>query len=141
MPASSRGLRLLAILLVWCAGCGGGSATGGSNATLISTPTPPSTPTTPTSPPGLTSRKPQFAYTANELSGDISGFAVNVSSGALTPLPGVPISVPSGPQFITADAQGHFAFVAKRCLGMGLRHQSEWRCPATDSRVAIRWRS
>lgn len=53
-----------------------------------------------------------FVYTANYESSNISGFAVNSSSGALTPINGSPF--PSGmfPICVTADPQGKFLYSA-----------------------------
>src|SRR3954471_21193006 len=42
--------------------------------------------------------KAKFAYTADELSATISGFAVDPLSGALTPLPGFPITSGVNPE-------------------------------------------
>jgi 6-phosphogluconolactonase len=64
----------------------------------------------PPSPPP-SQQKVAFAYTANE-SGSISGYSVNSSTGALTPLSNFPLTIGGNPAFVTHDPQGKFLLVA-----------------------------
>lgn len=77
----------IACLLI-CNGCNGVSSPTGT------TPPPPKP-------------KVAFAYTANE-SGSISGYAVNSSTGALTPFSGFPVYTGGNPAFVEHDPQGRF---------------------------------
>jgi 6-phosphogluconolactonase len=84
-------LVILTIGVLSIVGCGNGSS---------SAPTP--TPAT----------KPQFAYTANLQSGNLSGYAVDASSGVLTPLAGFPIASGVNPVFVIHDPLSHYLIVA-----------------------------
>jgi 6-phosphogluconolactonase (cycloisomerase 2 family) len=57
---------------------------------------------------------PRFAYVANTFSHDISGYTINASSGALTPIPGSPFAAGAGtiPNSVTVDPSGRFAYAA-----------------------------
>jgi 6-phosphogluconolactonase (cycloisomerase 2 family) len=54
----------------------------------------------------------RFAYVANEVSDDISGYRIDASSGVLTPLPGSPFAAGSLPISVTVEPSGRFAYVA-----------------------------
>jgi len=53
----------------------------------------------------------RFAYSING-SNNISGYTIDASSGALTPLPGSPFAAELGPFSVTVDPSGRFAYVA-----------------------------
>ena len=53
-----------------------------------------------------------FAYTANFESSNISAFAVDSSSGALTPINGSPFPTGLSPHCVTADPKGRFLYSA-----------------------------
>jgi 6-phosphogluconolactonase (cycloisomerase 2 family) len=57
---------------------------------------------------------PKFAYVANAGSNDISAFAINVITGALTPVPGAPFSsgVGSSPVSVAVDQSQKFVYAA-----------------------------
>jgi 6-phosphogluconolactonase len=94
------------------AGCAG-SSSATSTPPAITTPNPPVT-TAPTPPaPPTPSAQPKFAYTANELTANLSGYSVDPTTGALTPLAGFPIASGTNPNFfITHDPANKFAIVA-----------------------------
>jgi 6-phosphogluconolactonase len=55
----------------------------------------------------------QFAYVANKLSSNISAYAVNAGTGALTPIAGSPfVSTGSGPAAVSVAPGGNFLYVA-----------------------------
>jgi 6-phosphogluconolactonase len=54
----------------------------------------------------------QFAYTANNGSGNVSGFAINPTTGALTPIPGNPVAAGPSPAQVALAPNGKFAYVA-----------------------------
>jgi 6-phosphogluconolactonase (cycloisomerase 2 family) len=83
---------LLATLL---AGCGGQSGL-----TTNSGPTPTPTP--------VFASPAKFLYAANEVSASISGYSVSPSTGALTALPGFPVSSGVNPVFLTHDPLNKF---------------------------------
>jgi DNA-binding beta-propeller fold protein YncE len=60
----------------------------------------------------------RFAYVANftadNTSGTISGYTINVSSGALTPIPGALLASGLSPFSVTVDPSGRFAYVTHR---------------------------
>jgi 6-phosphogluconolactonase len=84
-------LLILAIGVLSAAGCGNGSALA-----------PPITP----------AAKAQFGYTANLQSANLSGYAVDSSSGLLTPLAGFPIASGVNPVFVIHDPLSHYLIVA-----------------------------
>src|ERR1700730_6872781 len=45
----------------------------------------------------------QFAYVANEGAGNVSGFTINTTTGALTPVPGSPFAAHMSPASVTVD--------------------------------------
>src|SRR5438309_16606 len=51
-----------------------------------------------------------FAYVTNAGSNDVSGYKINVSTGALTPMPGSPFAS-RGPFSVAVDPTGKFAYV------------------------------
>jgi len=53
--------------------------------------------------------KPQFAYVAN--GEGISAYSINPDTGALTEVPGSPFADKGGPQFLTVNPAGTFAYV------------------------------
>jgi 6-phosphogluconolactonase len=54
----------------------------------------------------------QFAYVANAISGNVSGYSINVATGALTPLPGSPFHTGGFPDSVAVDPTGKFLYVA-----------------------------
>jgi len=54
----------------------------------------------------------KFAYVANQVSGTLSGYAVDPSTGSLTPLSGFPIASGVNPNFVVHDPQQRFVIVA-----------------------------
>jgi DNA-binding beta-propeller fold protein YncE len=54
----------------------------------------------------------QFAYVANEFSGDVSGYTIDPSTGALTPVAGSPFTAGAFPVSVAVDPSGKFAYVA-----------------------------
>jgi hypothetical protein len=55
---------------------------------------------------------PQFVYTADEATQNISGFQLNPSNGALTPIPGSPFYERLDPTRLAVNPAGTFLFVA-----------------------------
>jgi len=55
---------------------------------------------------------PSYAYTANENSNDISGYAVDNTSGALSGVVGSPFLGPSGPRDSVVELLGKFLYVS-----------------------------
>src|SRR2546426_520245 len=59
----------------------------------------------------------KFAYVSNsgtaenEFLGGVSGYTINATSGALTPLPGSPFAAGTVPTFAAVDPTGKFAYV------------------------------
>ena len=43
----------------------------------------------------------QFAYVANQFSNDVSGYTINATTGALTPIFGSPFTASIGPRSVT----------------------------------------
>lgn len=77
--------------------------------------------------PALANTKPTFLYVANsgdsfpgvlvpntQVSNTISGYAINSTTGALTPLPGSPFTAGSNPYALTLDPASQFLYVANR---------------------------
>lgn len=58
----------------------------------------------------------RFAYVANYNSGDVSGYAIDPATGALTPVPGSPFSALC-PVSVLVDPTGRFAYVPNLCPG------------------------
>jgi 6-phosphogluconolactonase (cycloisomerase 2 family) len=54
---------------------------------------------------------PRFAYVANLGSNDISGYAIDSTTGALTPIPGSPFPADLRPASVVVDPTGRFAYV------------------------------
>jgi 6-phosphogluconolactonase len=58
----------------------------------------------------------KFAYAANDQvvgqNGDVSGYTINPTTGALTAIAGSPFAAGSGPQSVVVDPSGKFAYVA-----------------------------
>lgn len=82
----------VALLILLFAGCGGGQSVGNPSPS----PTPSST------------AKPKFLYAANQVSASISGFSVDPSTGALTPLAGFPMASGVNPVFLVLDPHDKF---------------------------------
>lgn len=59
-----------------------------------------------------------FLYVPNQFSNDISAYAVNTSSGALTAVSGAPFAAGAGARSITAVPSGEFVYVAYSDDGM-----------------------
>jgi len=65
---------------------------------------------------------PKFAYVVNFSDGNVSGYAINATTGALTPIPGSPFGADLAPVSIAADPRSKFAYVAacgSFCAGGG----------------------
>jgi 6-phosphogluconolactonase len=110
MP-ESRNMRTLlrwfpAISCLVCTliGCGSGT----TSAPVVSAPAPVSP---------LSTTKPKFAYTANQ-GASLSGYSVDPSTGALTPLSGFPVAVGLNPDAITHDPQNRFLIVGDNAAFM-----------------------
>jgi 6-phosphogluconolactonase (cycloisomerase 2 family) len=56
----------------------------------------------------------RFAYVTNNISADVSAYAINATTGALTAIAGSPIAAGTNPRSLTVDPSGKFAFVANR---------------------------
>src|SRR6516225_7083650 len=56
--------------------------------------------------------KPEFVYVANANSNNVSGYTLNPTTGALTPISGSPFAAGSGPFSVAVDPTGKFAYVA-----------------------------
>ncbi len=54
----------------------------------------------------------KYAYVVNIYSGDVSGYAIDPNSGALTSLPGSPFGAGGEPETLGLDPKGHFVYVA-----------------------------
>ncbi len=98
MRRVSLSMAILYLLTIWLAGCGGQS---GKTTNLGPTPTP-----TP-----VFASPAKFLYAANEVSSSISGYSVDPSTGALTALPGFPMSSGVNPVFLTHDPLNKFLIV------------------------------
>ncbi len=99
------------LLLTTLTGC----AAGGAGTSTTSTPTTPTTPTTPA--PVTTVYKAKFAYATNQGSGggigtSISGYSVDTTTGALTPLNGFPLQTGNEFLALTRDPQNRFLLAA-----------------------------
>ena len=81
------------------------NAVSNSSTVTTTTPTAPTSPTTPT-----ITAKPKFAYTGNQ-GATLSGYAVDPSSGAFTPLSGFPFPLGTNPEIIAHDPQNKFLIV------------------------------
>ncbi len=57
-------------------------------------------------------KKPKFAYVANDVSGNVSAYTINSSTGALSPVLGSPFGAGTGPVSVAVDPSGKFAYVA-----------------------------
>src|SRR6266542_149370 len=53
----------------------------------------------------------QFAYVANQNSNDVSGYTINATTGALTPILGSPFPAETQPQSVRVGPTGRFAYV------------------------------
>jgi 6-phosphogluconolactonase (cycloisomerase 2 family) len=53
-----------------------------------------------------------FLYAANQASGNVSGFSINLANGSLTPIPGSPFAAGTAPSSVTVDPTGGFLYVA-----------------------------
>jgi 6-phosphogluconolactonase len=85
-------------------GCGSGT----TSSSVVSPPPAGSSPST---------TKPKFAYTSNQ-EASVSGYSVDPSTGALTPLSGFPVAVGVNPNVITHDPQNRFLFVGDNAVFM-----------------------
>jgi 6-phosphogluconolactonase len=54
----------------------------------------------------------RFAYVANAGSNNVSGFTIDRTTGALTPMPGSPFPSGGAPESVVVDPSGRFAYVA-----------------------------
>jgi 6-phosphogluconolactonase (cycloisomerase 2 family) len=95
----AAGFYLVSCLL----GCSNAATNVGA---VVSAPSPP-----PTSPLPTITAKAKFAYVGDE-GASLSGYAVNPSSGVLTPLGGFPFAFGSNPTILAHDPQNRFLFVA-----------------------------
>jgi 6-phosphogluconolactonase len=89
-----------------------GCSNAGTTAATVSTPPP----TVPIAPPTITA-KAKFAYVGNQ-GATLSGYTVNTSSGALTPLAGFPLPVGVDPTILTHDPQNRFLIVADNSVDL-----------------------
>ncbi len=62
----------------------------------------------------------QFAYVSNFGDNDVSGYTINATTGALTPIPGSPISAGLEPVSVAVDPTGKFVYVANFSAGSGV---------------------
>ena len=83
--------------------------------TLIGCGSAPMAPTTPAV--ATPTIKPKFAYTGNQ-GASLSGYAVDPSTGELTPLSGFPLPVGANPTSVTHDPQNRFLFVSDIAYNM-----------------------
>lgn len=60
--------------------------------------------------PASTTAMPSFLYTANSSENDISGYAIDGTTGSLTPIAGSPFAA-SNSIYMTLDSDGNFAYV------------------------------
>ena len=102
---SKLGLTGVSILFVLAtlAGCGGGGD--GS----VSAAAPPPNDAAAAPPPN---NAPNFAYVANSDSGNVSAYAINASTGALSEVAGSPFAAGTQPTSVSVDPSGKFAYVA-----------------------------
>jgi len=56
--------------------------------------------------------KPQYAYVTNERADTVSAYSIDVSSGAMTPVPGSPFVAGNMPNTVAVNPAGTFAYVA-----------------------------
>ena len=54
---------------------------------------------------------PEFVYVANANSGNVSGYTIDATTGALTAISGSPFAAGTNPQSVTVDPTGKFAYV------------------------------
>jgi 6-phosphogluconolactonase (cycloisomerase 2 family) len=100
--------RFLLVVAGFCfATCFTGCSNAGTSKTAASTVPPP----TPILPAPTPQAKAKFVYIGNE-GASLSGYAVDPSSGALTPLNGFPFAFGSNPTILTHDPQNRFLIVA-----------------------------
>ena len=86
----------------------------------------------------------KFAYVVNFSDDDVSGYAVNATTGALTPIPGSPFAADLAPVSIAADPRSKFAYVANCgsfCAGGGENYGviSGYTINATTGALKIIW--
>jgi 6-phosphogluconolactonase len=55
--------------------------------------------------------RPQFAYVANSGDRNVSGYTIDLTTGALTPIAGSPFPAGEGPASVAVDPSGTFAYV------------------------------
>ncbi len=73
-------------------------------------------------------------YVANHASGNVSGYSINGSTGALTELSGSPFTAGTGPYGITIDPSGKYVYVANN----GSSNVSAWTYdPNTGALVPV----
>src|SRR5579863_2085234 len=58
--------------------------------------------------------QPQFVIVANHTSNDVSVFAIDAGSGALTQVPGSPFPAGSYPDSVAIEPNGKFAYVVNQ---------------------------
>ena len=64
----------------------------------------------------------QHVYVVNQVSNDISAYAVNATSGALTPIAGSPFAAGTDPQALAFDPSGAYLYVADHDARIICRH-------------------
>jgi 6-phosphogluconolactonase len=104
MRRVSLSTAILCLLAMLFAGCGGQSGIA-TNSGSTPTPTP------------VFASPAKFLYAANEVSSSISGYSVDSSTGALTALPGFPLSSGLNPVFLTHDPLNKFLVVVDIAAG------------------------
>ena len=57
----------------------------------------------------------EFVYVANHYSDNVSAYAIDASTGALTEVKGSPFGTSYGPYGVAIDPSGKFAYVANNC--------------------------
>src|SRR5882762_3665144 len=64
-----------------------------------------------------TQQPPRFAYVVNTGSSDISGYTIDATTGALTPVPGSPFPTGFSPEAVVVDPSGRFAYTPNLAPG------------------------
>ena len=78
---------------------------------------------------------PEYAYVANygdgTNPGTVSEYTIDATTGALTPITGSPVATGVGPESVTVDPTGKYAYVADRSGGINPGTVSEYTIDAT----------
>jgi 6-phosphogluconolactonase len=84
-------------------GGGGSNYTGGLSGTLAVTP--------------CLAPQPEFVYVPNSISNNISAYAINMATGALTPVAGSPFAAGNSPNYLAMDENQNFLYVTNSQSG------------------------